>query len=47
MVKERSASYGSDAAVMRTDTVNPNTRLSDVVGGSAVFYDTKIKLVKV
>ncbi len=34
-------------AVMRTDTVNPNTCLSDVVGGSAVFYDTKIKLVKV
>jgi hypothetical protein len=32
---------------MRTDTVNPNTCLSDVVGGSAVFYDTKIKLVKV
>jgi len=34
-------------AVMRTDTVNPNTCLSDVVGGSAVFYDTRVKLVKV
>jgi len=34
-------------AAMRTDTVNTNTCLSDVVGGSAVFYDTRIKLVKV
>ncbi|MDO8612128.1 MAG: molybdopterin-dependent oxidoreductase [Dehalococcoidia bacterium] len=33
-------------AAMRTDTVNPNTCLSDVVGGSAVFYDTRVKLVK-
>ncbi len=34
-------------AAMRTDTVNTNTCLSDLVGGSAVFYDTRIKLVKV
>jgi len=34
-------------AVMRTDTVNPNTCLSDIVGGSAVFYDTKVRLLKV
>ncbi|MFO7547338.1 MAG: molybdopterin-dependent oxidoreductase, partial [Acidimicrobiia bacterium] len=34
-------------AVMRTDSANPNTCLRDVVGGSAVFYDTRVKLVKV
>ncbi|MEX0800878.1 MAG: molybdopterin-dependent oxidoreductase [Dehalococcoidia bacterium] len=34
-------------AAMRTDTVNTNTCLSDLVGGSAVFYDTRIRLVKV
>jgi tetrathionate reductase subunit A len=34
-------------AAMRTDTHNPNTTLRDLVGGSAVFYDTKVKLVKV
>ena len=33
-------------AAMRTDTVNPNTCLSDTVGASAVFYDTRVKLVK-
>jgi anaerobic selenocysteine-containing dehydrogenase len=34
-------------AAMRTDTHNPNTTLRDLVGGSAVFYDTRVKLVKV
>jgi tetrathionate reductase subunit A len=34
-------------AAMRTDTHNPNTTLGDLVGGSAVFYDTRIKLEKV
>jgi hypothetical protein len=34
-------------AAMRTDTHNPNTTLRDVVGGSAVFYDTRVKLQKV
>jgi tetrathionate reductase subunit A len=34
-------------AAMRTDTHNPNTTLRDLVGGSAVFYDTMVKLVKV
>ena len=34
-------------AAMRTDPYNPNTCLRDLVGGSAVFYDTKVKVVKV
>ncbi len=34
-------------AAMRVDPVLGNTCLEDVVGGSAVFYDTKVKLVKV
>ncbi|MBI3959731.1 MAG: molybdopterin-dependent oxidoreductase, partial [Chloroflexi bacterium] len=34
-------------AAMRTDTHNPNTCLRDLVGGSAVFYDTKVKVEKV
>ena len=34
-------------AAMRTDTHNPNTTLRDLVGGSAVFYDTRVKIVKV
>jgi len=34
-------------AAMRTDTHNPNTCLRDLVGGSAVFYDTKVKVSKV
>ena len=33
-------------AAMRTDTHNPNTCLRDLVGGSAVFYDSRVKLVK-
>jgi anaerobic selenocysteine-containing dehydrogenase len=33
-------------AAMRTDTHNPNTCLRDLVGGSAVFYDSKVKLQK-
>ena len=32
---------------MRVDPVLKNTTLSDVVGGSAVFYQTQVKLVKV
>ncbi|MBM3136169.1 MAG: molybdopterin oxidoreductase, partial [Chloroflexi bacterium] len=34
-------------AAMRTDPHNPNTCLRDLVGGSAVFYDTKVKVVRV
>jgi tetrathionate reductase subunit A len=34
-------------AAMRTDPYLKNTCLVDVVGGSAVFYDTRVKLVKV
>jgi tetrathionate reductase subunit A len=33
-------------AAMRTDTHNPNTCLRDLVGGSAVFYDTRVRLTK-
>jgi anaerobic selenocysteine-containing dehydrogenase len=33
-------------AVMRTDSHNPNTCLRDLTGGSAVFYDSKVKIVK-
>ena len=33
-------------AVMRTDPLVTNTTLFDPVGGSAVFYDTQIKLIK-
>lgn len=34
-------------AAMRTDPIVPNTCLFDPVGGSAVFYDTQVKVVKV
>ena len=34
-------------AAMRVDPVLKNTTLCDVVGGSAVFYNTQVKLVKV
>lgn len=34
-------------AVMLTDPYLPNTPLTDIVGGSAVFYDTNVNLVKV
>jgi anaerobic selenocysteine-containing dehydrogenase len=34
-------------AAMRTDGHNPNTCLRDLMGGSAVFYDSKVKLQKV
>ncbi|HEY4719199.1 MAG TPA: molybdopterin dinucleotide binding domain-containing protein, partial [Candidatus Methylomirabilis sp.] len=34
-------------AAMRVDPVLKNTCLSDLTGGSAVFYDTQVKLVKV
>jgi hypothetical protein len=33
-------------AAMRIDPVLGNTCLSDLVGASAVFYDTRVKLVK-
>jgi len=34
-------------AAMRVDPVLKNTTLIDAVGGSAVFYDTRVKVVKV
>ena len=34
-------------AAMRVDPVLKNTGLSDTVGGSAVFYQTLVKLIKV
>lgn len=34
-------------AAMRTDPHTPNTTLSDPVGGSAVFYDTLVKVERV
>ena len=34
-------------AAMRTDPVLPNTCLADPVGASAVFYDTRVRLVRV
>jgi tetrathionate reductase subunit A len=34
-------------AALRVDPVIKNTCLSDLAGGSAVFYDTKVKLVRV
>jgi tetrathionate reductase subunit A len=34
-------------AAMRTDSHNPNTCLRDLVGGSAVFFDTRVRLQKV
>ena len=33
-------------AAMRTDPVLKNVTLTDMAGGSAVFYDTKVKVVK-
>jgi tetrathionate reductase subunit A len=33
-------------AAMRVDPYLKNTTLVDPVGGSAVFYDTKVKVVK-
>jgi hypothetical protein len=34
-------------AAMRTDPTITNTSLFDPVGGSAVFYDTQVKVTKV
>jgi hypothetical protein len=34
-------------AAMRVDPVLKNTGLVDLTGGSAVFYQTQVKLVKV
>ena len=44
--KRRQAGLHANAA-MRVDPVLKNTCLSDVTGASAVFYDTKVKLVNV
>jgi len=33
-------------AALRVDPYLGNTCLSDITGGSAVFYDTKVKLVR-
>ena len=44
---ERRARGAHANAALRTDPKIANTCLSDTVGGSAVFYDTKVKLVKV
>jgi hypothetical protein len=33
-------------AAMRVDPVLGNTTLLDAVGGSAVFYDSRVKVVK-
>ncbi len=43
--KYRAAGLHANAA-MRVDPVLKNTCLVDVTGGSAVFYDTRVKLVK-
>lgn len=43
---ERRAKGFHANAAMRVDPVLKNTTLSDVVGGSAVFYQTQVKLVK-
>ncbi len=34
-------------AALRVDPVTKNTTLCDLTGGSAVFYDTQVKVVKV
>ncbi|MEN8613811.1 molybdopterin-dependent oxidoreductase [Dehalogenimonas sp. THU2] len=44
--KRRSRGINANAA-MRTDPYLKNTCLTDTVGGSAVFYDTQVKLEKV
>jgi anaerobic selenocysteine-containing dehydrogenase len=44
--KRRSGGIHANAA-MRTDTHITNTTLTDVVGGSAVFYQSQVKLIKV
>ncbi len=44
--RRRAAGVHANAA-MRLDGYMGNTTLSDVVGGSAVFYDTKVRLVPV
>jgi hypothetical protein len=33
-------------AAMRVDPVLKNVTLTDLAGGSAVFYDTKVKVVR-
>jgi len=43
--KRRQAGFHANAA-MRVDPYLGNVTLTDLVGGSAVFYDSKVKLVK-
>lgn len=43
--KRRQAGFHANAA-MRVDPHLGNVTLTDLVGGSAVFYDSKVKLVK-
>ncbi len=43
--KRRAASLHGNAA-MRVDPVLKNVTLSDLAGGSAVFYDSKVKVVR-
>jgi tetrathionate reductase subunit A len=43
--RRRAAGIHANAA-MRTDPHMPNTCLQDIVGASAVFYDTKVKVVR-
>jgi tetrathionate reductase subunit A len=43
--ERRARGFHANAA-MRVDPILKNTTLSDVVGGSAVFYQTQVKLVK-
>ena len=45
MDSRRSKGFHANAA-MRVDPILGNTTLSDVVGGSAVFYQSQVKLVK-
>jgi len=43
--KRRAAGFHANA-VMRVDPYLKNTCLVDITGGSAVFYDTKVKVIK-
>jgi len=40
-------SAGTSNTALRVDPHIKNTCLSDITGGTAVFYDTRVKLVKV
>jgi hypothetical protein len=43
--KRRATGIHANAA-LRVDPVLKNTTLSDLTGGSAVFYDTQVKVTK-